>query len=210
MKKYAPCTIIFIGISGCGKGTQVKKVIEFLSENYRGIPIKHFESGQKLRDLSEQNTTFGNSVRRMISGGSLAPDSVANGLMEEFLTTLGRDEYCILDGYPRTKAQAINLDKALHSHHRPDPVIVIHIKLPEPTAINRLLERSRTKGRPDDESIHAISERIGWYERDVEPTIKFYKESSNYIFVEINGEDSVDVVYSAIIESIADYLVVTV
>lgn len=199
-----PFTCIFLGISGSGKGTHSKRLIKELGAIYPKNPVKRFESGQQLRKLAEEHTTIGNTVRRILCSGNLVSDEIVNLAIDSFLRSLNDSEFCFLDGYPRTISQAMYLDSSLHKNKRKDPVIVVHLKLNKETALERLIERAKTEGR-DDDNPESIDSRFVWYKEHVEPVVKFYKDSKNYIFIEVDVSGTEEETYKTLLDQIYTY-----
>ncbi len=103
--------LILLGPPGAGKGTQAK----LLSMEY-GVP--HISTGDMFRDHKARGTELGQKIRAIMDSGGLVTDDVTNALVKD---RLGRDDVepgFILDGYPRTTAQAEYLDNLLHSMGR--------------------------------------------------------------------------------------------
>jgi adenylate kinase len=204
MEKKSPFTAIFIGISGSGKGTHSKILMdELVSTNNL---VTKFVAGDELRKMAGEPTTLGNTVRRSISKGGLAPDSIVNLAADSFLRGIKESEYCFFDGYPRTKDQAVYLDSSLHKNRRKDPVIVIYMKLEKEVAMSRLKERALIENRTDDINPEAINERFAWFKEHVEPTIDFYRTASNYSFIEVDVAGTEEETFAALKEQVSRYL----
>jgi len=102
----ANMNIILIGAQGSGKGTQA----ELLS---REFDLKSLASGELLRDAMERNTPSGQKARPYYDRGDLVPDDIIIGMIVEHLDDLDGKHGIVLDGFPRTNAQAYALDVAL-------------------------------------------------------------------------------------------------
>jgi adenylate kinase len=100
--------LLLLGPPGAGKGTQSK----LLAEAY-GIPA--ISTGEMFRDHRARGTEIGKSVSRAMSSGKLVTDDIVNPMVEELLSRPDLANGVILDGYPRTVAQAEFLDGVLHS-----------------------------------------------------------------------------------------------
>jgi adenylate kinase len=98
--------VILIGAQGSGKGTQA----ELLSKEF---DLKSLASGELLRDAIERNTPSGQKARPYYDRGDLVPDDIIVGMIVEHLNELDGKRGIVLDGFPRTKAQAEALDMAL-------------------------------------------------------------------------------------------------
>jgi adenylate kinase len=100
--------LILLGPPGCGKGTQAKLLGTRLG-------LEHIATGDILRDAVRRNTPAGQQARSFMESGQLAPDNVVNALVEERFRAPDCPQGFILDGYPRTRAQAEALDGVLRS-----------------------------------------------------------------------------------------------
>lgn len=103
--------LIFLGYPGSGKGTQAK----FLAENYK---IPQISTGDILRDAVARQTPLGVEAKRYMTAGELVPDQVVIGLVDERIQERDARKGFILDGFPRTIAQAQALDRLLYKHKR--------------------------------------------------------------------------------------------
>lgn len=117
--------IILLGPPGSGKGTQSK----FISEKFH---IEHSSTGDMLREVTKSNTTFGNKIKGILGSGLLVSDDVVNEIVENKLSSTG-SKGIILDGYPRTVAQANFLNKILG-----DNVIVLYLKINTDNLVKRI------------------------------------------------------------------------
>ena len=93
--------IVFVGPPGCGKGTQSKRMIDYLG-------IAHLSTGDMLRAAREQGTEMGKKAAECMDRGELVPDSVVIGIVGERLQQPDCAAGCLFDGFPRTIEQAIS------------------------------------------------------------------------------------------------------
>lgn len=121
---------VFLGAPGSGKGTQAKRLAE--DEGYR-----HLSTGDMLRAAITAGTDLGKRAKSFIDKGELVPDVVMIELIEETLGGLDGDDRIILDGFPRTGAQADALDK----NDATRVSRAIYFKIPESTLVERLTGR---------------------------------------------------------------------
>jgi len=102
--------VVLLGKQGAGKGTQAAR----LAEHY-GIP--HVSTGELLRAAAAAGTEFGKKAEEYMNRGELVPDDVVFGLLAERVAAGGRvEDGFVLDGFPRTEGQAIELDRVLRTH----------------------------------------------------------------------------------------------
>ena len=128
--------LIFLGYPGSGKGTQAK----FLSDSY-GIP--QISTGDILRDAVTRRTQLGLEAKKYMDSGDLVPDDVVIGLVEERIQEKDASKGFILDGFPRTIAQAIELDALLEKHVRSISA-VISLEVLKENVIERLTKNAIT------------------------------------------------------------------
>jgi len=185
--------LILLGPPGSGKGTQAKLIEKELG-------LTHISTGDILRRAVAEGTPLGCEARRYLDAGELVPDQVMIDLVEEKL----RNGACrdrggfLLDGFPRTVAQAEGLDVMLSRvGERVDRVVSIAVRRDE--LMRRLLGRSVLEGRTDDEA-GVVQKRLEIYEQQTKPLAGFYGRRS--VLVEINGEQPVAEVFADIQERI--------
>lgn len=189
MDHTKPQTIIFIGKSGSGKGTQIKNLKEDLKENFL-----HIETGQNIRALSERDTYTGKQIFALNEQGLLQPEFIAIYIWaNQLINFVEENTNIIFDGSPRRLDEAKILEKALKFYNR-EHIDVVCINLSDELAIERLKER----GRHDDKEIADIKQRLGWFNQDVLPIIDYMKENEFFKVHEIDGTPFVGDVYIAI------------
>lgn len=192
-------TIIIMGRSGSGKGTQVKLLKEYLAKHRPEMKIFHFESGKQFRNFIDQPGYTNELMREILGKGVLAPDFITEWfLADAFVKNMTReDQVVIIDGFPRTVNQAMTLDSAMSYYHRTN-IKVLHVKVSEEEVRNRMIER----GRADDQKIEVINNRITWYNENVLPTIEYMRALPHYEIIDIDGERSVEEVHADIIDTL--------
>lgn len=114
--------LILMGLPGAGKGTQAERIIDAY-----GIP--HISTGDMFRDAMKNETELGLLAKSYIDKGELVPDEVTNGIVKDRLSQDDTDKGFLLDGFPRTLAQAEELDKILEDLGKKiDNVLNIHVE----------------------------------------------------------------------------------
>jgi adenylate kinase len=179
--------VLLLGPQGSGKGTQAKRI-----EAEYGIP--HIATGDMLRQAMEQRTELGRRVKPIVESGQLVPDELMIDMIRERLGQPDTEPGFILDGFPRTPAQADALDTMLAEIGRPLS-IVFEFQLPDDLATDRLLKRAELEGRADD-TPEVIARRLGLYHEQTEPLIEHYRSRGNLIG--IHGDRTVNAVFSEI------------
>jgi adenylate kinase len=183
--------ILLLGPQGSGKGTQAKRV-----EAEYGIP--HIATGDMLRAAIDQGTELGREVRPIVESGQLVPDELMIDLIRERLSEHDAGGGFVLDGFPRTSAQADALDAMLDEIGR-GLSIVFEFQVPDDVATERLLKRSELEGRTDD-SPDVIERRLALYHEQTEPLVEHYRLQGN--LVGIHADRSVNEVFSEIQEAL--------
>ena len=161
-----------LGPQGSGKGTQAKRI-----EAEYGIP--HIATGEMLRNAIEQGTELGQSVRSIVESGGLVPDDLMIELIRERLDEADTAEGFILDGFPRTSAQADALDAMLSEIGR-ELSIVFEFQLSDEVATERLRRRAELENRSDD-TAEAIARRLALYHEETEPLVEHYRLHGNLV-----------------------------
>jgi adenylate kinase len=204
--------LVLLGKQGAGKGTQATR----LAEHY---DIAHLSTGDMFREQAKLGTAFGLEAQRYMKAGELVPDEIVIGVIEECLAPGGPlAAGFVLDGFPRTRPQAEELERVLGE----GPIdIVIHLEVPREVVVDRLSERrvcvndnahiysvnsppavpwvcDKCGGdvvQRDDDTPGAINKRLDTYERDTRPIREFYA-SNGRTLVTIDGLGSADEVFA--------------
>jgi adenylate kinase len=186
-------TILVLGPQGSGKGTQAKKV----SRTY-GIP--HIATGDMLREMRELSTPLGRELREVLDAGELVNDALMIELIRDRLSRGDTIPGFVLDGFPRTMAQAEALDDLLRDLDRSLDV-VFEFQVPErEQLVERLLKRARLENRADD-TPDAIARRLELYERETAPLVEYYRSTRGNV-VGIHADRTVDEVFHEIQDSL--------
>lgn len=163
---------ILFGPPGAGKGTHAGAI----ADKYN---MKHLSTGELLRNEMAAGTELGKQAKTLIEAGSLVPDEVVEGMIETAFDTIKGVNGFLLDGFPRTLAQAEALDRILAK--RGESVSgVISIMIPDDVVRERIAGRAKVEGRADDASEEVINNRIRTYHERTEPLIAFYKKAGLY------------------------------
>jgi adenylate kinase len=179
---------ILFGPPGAGKGTQAKKMVE-------RFHLKHVSTGDLLRTEMANKTELGLKAKKLIEAGNLVPDEVVIGMIKNVFAKNSDIKGFILDGFPRTIAQAEMLDKILEGM-KTEITKVISLKIQDKTIGDRIKYRAEIEGRKDDADPKTIQNRINTYHKQTEPLTDYYKNSGKYL--EIEGERSINEVFEAI------------
>jgi adenylate kinase len=158
--------LILLGPPGAGKGTQGHR----LSERYN---IPEISTGDMLRSAVHKGTPLGREAKSYMDRGALVPDEVMIRIIRERLAQDDTERGFILDGFPRTVAQAEALSRLTEEQQRPIEH-VISIAVPQEELLQRLAGRRQLEGRQDDTD-EAIRHRLEVYERETAPLIDYYR-----------------------------------
>ncbi len=176
--------VLILGPQGSGKGTQATR----MAAAY-GVP--HVATGDILRAAVVEGSELGRQVQPILERGDLVPDELMVDLIRERLL---RENGFVLDGFPRTTAQADALDAMLEEIGKPLDAVIL-LEVPDDVATERLHGRARDEGRADD-SPDAIRNRLRLYHELTEPVVERYRQLG--IEVTVDGEQTMDDVFAAI------------
>ncbi|PWM45549.1 MAG: adenylate kinase [Coriobacteriia bacterium] len=197
--------IVLLGAPGAGKGTQAAKLVEEFA-------TPHISTGDILRAAVKNQTELGKKAKGYMDAGDLVPDSLIIDLMDERLRESDCEKGFILDGFPRTTAQAVALDDMLARLERPlDAALLVDVD-PE-VIIKRLTERRCCKEcgyigtaadatcpkcggemyQRDDDNETTVRNRLDVYAKSTSPLIDYYKGKG--LLKSVDGDRPVDTVY---------------
>lgn len=197
--------IVLLGAPGAGKGTQAAKLVEEFA-------TPHISTGDILRAAVKNQTELGKKAKGYMDAGDLVPDSLIIDLMDERLREPDCEKGFILDGFPRTTAQAVALDDMLVRLGRPlDAALLVDVD-PE-VIIKRLTERRCCKEcgyigtaadatcpkcggemyQRDDDNETTVRNRLDVYAKSTSPLIDYYKGKG--LLKSVDGDRPVDTVY---------------
>ena len=184
--------LILFGPPGSGKGTQSDRLVEKYG-------LIHLSTGNLLREEIANKTPLGKEAKKFIDHGQLVPDEVVIAMVDSFFDKHKDANGFLFDGFPRTVAQALALDKLL-TLKKTDIAVVLALDVTEAELINRLLNRGKTSGRSDDSDENVIKKRFAVYTNETSPVADYYKKSRK--FKSIPGEGSVDEINAALRQAI--------
>ncbi|MDH3333495.1 MAG: adenylate kinase [Gammaproteobacteria bacterium] len=210
--------IVLLGAPGSGKGTQAKKLMAD-----KNIP--QVSTGDMLREAVATGTRFGLKAKSIMEAGNLVPDEVVLGIISERLSQPDAQDGFILDGFPRTTQQALDLEELLDQIGTPlDTAVLMDVDFDilmkrltgrrtcslTGTLLNvyfssqaELDECTNAGGeliQREDDNEETIRNRLDVYRENTEPLIEFYKEREKLTTIEAEGE--IDEVYARLLESL--------
>jgi adenylate kinase len=166
-----------LGGPGSGKGTQALGLAAHL-----GVP--HISTGDLFRDHVERGTRLGMRAARYMDAGELVPDDITRAMVRDRLAEPDTARGFILDGYPRTRAQAAALERILESTGR-RLAAAIHVHVSDGELRARLASRGR-----DDDDAKTVATRLRTFHRYHSPLVDYYREVG--LLHEVNGEGELD------------------
>ena len=169
--------IVIFGPPGAGKGTQSNFIVE-------KFKLHQLSTGELLRKEIRNSTSLGKQIESIINDGNLVSDEIVSDLIEKYLSNENFKNRLIFDGYPRNLVQVKNLDNLLKKYDQKID-IVLKLSVSLGTIKKRISERKNLEGRDDDKEKIAVK-RFEMYEKNIEPVIKFYKQSN--LLTVVNGE----------------------
>jgi adenylate kinase len=184
--------LLVLGPQGAGKGTQAKRI----SSEY-GVP--HISTGDMFRAAQAEGTEFGRKVGEIMAAGQLVPDELTIAMIEERLGQPDAAAGFILDGFPRTLAQADALDEMLGGIGKGLDAI-LYFDVPDSVGMERALKRAAEEGRADD-TPEAITKRLELYHQETEPIVEHYRATGK--LVPLHAERSVSEVWDEISDALA-------
>ena len=169
--------IVLFGKPGAGKGTQA----EFLKTKYN---LTHLSTGDIFRFNIKNETDLGKLAKTFIDKGDLVPDDVTIKMLNSEVEKNQHSAGFLFDGFPRTLAQAEALDAFLASKNQ-KITATIALEAEDEILVQRLLERGKTSGRPDDQDEDKIRNRYDEYNQKTAPLMEFYNKQNK--FHAVNG-----------------------
>lgn len=189
-----PLTFIFIGRSGCGKGTQAKLLIEHLKKIDTSRSVYYLESGEQFRKLISGDSFTSRLAKHIYDSGGIQPEFLSVWAWSHlFVENLTGEEHLVLDGTPRRPKEAYVLDTAFKFYDRKKPIF-IHLNVSREWSTDKLMARKRIDDKPGE-----IETRLNWFDSEVSPTIDFFKGNPDYHMIEINGEQTIEEVHEDVI-----------
>lgn len=175
--------IILIGIQGAGKSTQGT----LLSKK---LKVPYLSTGHIFREMAKEHTPLGRYIKEVMNAGYLIPDKKTLQIVSEYLSRPEYEKGYVLDGFPRTLAQAKAFKNGIDK--------VVYLNVPDKEALWRLAYRNGEAR--EDETLAAIKKRIDLFHRFTEPVLDFYRKKRQLI--EIDGEKSIQEIHKDILKAI--------
>jgi adenylate kinase len=185
--------ILVLGPQGSGKGTQAKRINAMY-----GIP--HIATGDMIREMMARDTELGQQLREVYDRGDLVSDAQMIELIRDRLSRGDTVGGFVLDGFPRTMAQAEALDELLRELGR-NLAVVFDFQVPDrEVLLGRMLRRAAEEGRSDD-TPEAITRRLELYEQETAPLVEYYRTTLNNV-VGVHADRRIEEVFHEIEQSL--------
>lgn len=215
----SPMYIVMLGPPGAGKGTQAKKLAQELG-------LVHVSTGDLFRENLKNETELGQLAQQYMNAGDLVPDDVTVAMVKERFARPDCEKGAVLDGFPRTPAQAEALDELLKGFDS-EVAVVPFIKVPDEVLVERLSGRWMSQSgrvyhekynppvvkwiddidgtqlyQREDDKPETVRRRIDVYNEQTAPLIDYYREKD--LLVEIDGTQPIEDVFAAIMASVEE------
>jgi adenylate kinase len=194
----SPQSFIFIGRSGCGKGTQAQLLIKHLKTIDPSRNSLYIQNGEEFRHFITGQTLTQKLAKDIYDNGRLMPEFLsvyqwAKALNERYTGS----EHLIFDGMPR-KLHETSVLESIFAFYKLEMPWVVNIEVSADESFKRLMARKRADDTEED-----IKVRLSWFETDVAPTIDYYRNNKAYKFLNVNGERSIEAIHEDIVKSLA-------
>lgn len=203
--------VVMLGAPGAGKGTQAERFAKA-----HGIP--RISTGDILRDAVTEGTPLGRAAKSTMDAGRLVSDEIMIGVVRDRLDRKDAENGFVLDGFPRTVAQAEALDGMLD---KSAPLVIVDVEVPEDVLVKRLagrricgncgwnalpaIERCARCGGPlvqrSDDGEHVVRERLQIYASSTQPLVEFYERRST--FRSVDGDQTLESVAADLAAAVA-------
>ncbi|MDQ6649666.1 MAG: adenylate kinase [Actinomycetota bacterium] len=167
--------LLMLAAPGAGKGTQGARIAEHFQ-------ITHIATGDRLRDEVERETPLGLEVKEQTEKGELVPDEVIIEMLRDPLVTATRAGGYVLDGFPRTLAQAQE-GRRVAKELGVQAQAALYLTVDDDELVRRLLARAETEGRSDDNE-ETIKHRLELFHEVTQPVVQYYDRRGMVITVD--------------------------
>ncbi len=210
--------IVLLGAPGSGKGTQAKKL---MADKH----IPQVSTGDMLREAVASGTRFGLKAKSIMEAGELVPDDVVLGIISERLSQPDAADGFILDGFPRTTQQALDLSELLDQLGTPlDTAVLLdvdfdilmkrltgrrtcsltgkllNIHFSSQQELDECLNAGGELIQREDDNEETIANRLEVYRKNTEPLIDYYAKRGK--LTTINAEGTIDEVYERVLDAL--------
>jgi len=171
--------LVFLGIQGCGKGTQAKLLLKDFPQ------YRYFEMGQTLRSLMSDDNMIGNYIKDTVNDGKMIDNFITHDLIHTGLKIVEKNnKHIVVDGFPRMLEQAEYFSNKMQEMGR--DFLIIHLELPKEAALERMMKRAQIEGRKDD-TPEAMQQRIDIFFTETTKVIQHFDALGKVIVIDARG-----------------------
>lgn len=210
--------IVLMGPPGAGKGTQARRLAE-------RFEMAHLSSGDIFRSVRASGSALGDRLAKYMDAGELVPDDIVVEMMTKAIKAVSAGGGLLLDGFPRTVAQAMALDKQLDEAAKPlDAAVIIradaiveritgrrscpqcgkvyHVKHLRPKQDGVCDECGQALAQRDDDTESVVRQRLDAYDNQTAPVIEYYRQRPGLRMIEVDGNDTPDAVTASLFDAL--------
>ncbi len=195
-----PLTLLFIGRSGAGKGTQAELLKNYFTAQNQ--EVKSITGGDVFRAFFKEDGYIQKIAKDLsMNQGKFQPDFLTDALCISYAARLADEHsHLLFDAYPRTPGQLVTFKQFLEYIKR-ENAIIVNVEVSPEEVTRRMLSRGR-----GDDSESAIKSRLGEYDRTVIPMLEEINKDPFFIHLEIDGSRSINEIHEDIKNKLAPYL----
>jgi adenylate kinase family enzyme len=188
-------TFVFIGRSGCGKGTQAELLKKILKEKDPQNEIFYLETGQQFRDFISTPGYSSELAKVIQDKGGLQPSFLAVWIWSNILIKELKSQHLFIDGTPRKLGEAIIFNEAMKFYGRKPNIIYLNV--------SRKWSEDRLKARHRSDDIPlVVKSRLDWFDSEVLPAVQYFESNLDVDFYDIDGERTVDEIHNDIVQKL--------
>lgn len=192
-----PYVFIFIGRSGCGKGTQADLLMAHLKKTDPKREVVDLMTGKLFREFVQGGKYSNKLAKKINDEGGLQPEFLTISLWSNFFCgEMKPDIHLVMDGTPRKYSEALVLDTAVKFYGWTKPH-VLYQNISREEAMRRLLARGRADDKPE-----SINSRLDWFDTDVMKALSFFRDNPDYFYHDINGEQPIEEIHNIILQRV--------
>ena len=171
--------LIFLGIQGCGKGTQGKQLLQEFPDTI------YMEMGQLCRALMSNDNCIGNYIKNIVNNGLMIDNFITHDLLHSTIQIAQKEnKQIMMDWFPRMMEQAEFMIKKMEEYHR--DYLIVHFELSKEKALEGMKKRATLESRVDD-TPEAMESRISIFINETLPVIKYFQSLGKVITVNADG-----------------------
>ncbi len=194
-------TIVFAGAPYSGKKTLMAKLEEILIEGNPSGTVHKMNAGDELKKIAEGNSTWAKTIKKYLEKRLPVQDVIMGHVYSDFMKKVKKGDTLLLNGFPRSVAQADWFDDEFVSHNKTKPVIVIHVVISAECSFNRMYNS------PAGISKEELIRQFALYDDGILPIIDWFQNDNDYLLITVDGERPTEIVFEEIFRKIKNVLV---